>query len=466
MILLFPLLVLLSLICSLFLLASPVLGAVTIQAQLEPRSDASKPHAANLSRLDEWQWTTSAQFGSNHQNVTLQLNFGSSWIALRSVFEGCNIDISVANQYTNVSGTWDHTCVFRAPYEVQFLLSFSSSFENSTRSLVFLDLVAIGGAQVANAQFLMGTKRTNSVGLALPNSGIAYGGSPKSYHENFVQQLHRQHSIESSVLSMWFDTRNGTKNAQLVAGGIDKSKYTGELYRMPIVNSYDPSLFSESPAIEVRMSSFASRKFNISMPIGVALYPDRPYSSLPRGLVDALGKAYGEKYDASVSTYRIDKKYARLKELLTFGFGRFNLSVPLNTLLSNYDTYQNSDQVCLSIRNVSTESWLGLDVLKHAFIAIDYDNREVRLAQGATSPGISLEIATASSGLAALPSAYAPNDTSLAIHYYVSTTLFLGSTMPVEVASTSWTGTSSGGTGSRRPFHALLCLVGGLLLGM
>lgn len=440
-----------------------VAGAFTMLAQLQSGPHLTKRNPLNMSRTDNWYWTSEASFGSNSKRLTMLLSFGLSWTVLGSTFDGCNLNITEANQYSNSSQGLTDTCVFRAPYEVQYLENFLCEYDTSSSTMVFQDLVQLAGLEVSNAQFHMGTKRINTLGFGLLNSDWGMTNETQTLHPNIIQQLYSAKAINSSLLSMWFNPNNESTFGQFVIGGIDESKYTGELFRYPIVNSYDPQVYSESPIIEVKMSYIAGNYLNVSFPVGVGLRPDITYSSLPSVFVNALGRLYG-KYDSSLHAYKVDPKLLYLEERILFGFGQFNLSVPVKDIVSNYTSLNKADAVYLLLRNVSTESWLGIDILKHAFIAIDYNSREVALAQGATSLE-SEEISTLD-GLDSLSAAYPANDTSLAIQLFYTTTMFIGSLRTVQVASTQLDGLSANGGSSSSSMHGLVCLISGLLLGL
>lgn len=440
-----------------------VAGAFTMLAQMQPGHHLTKRNPLNMSRTDNWYWTSEAKFGSNSKRLTMLLSFGLSWTVLGSTFDGCNLNITEANQYSNSSQSLTDTCVFRAPYEVQYLENFLCEYDTSSNTMVYEDVVQLAGLEVSNAQFHMDTKRINTLGFGLLNSDWGMTNETQTLHPNIVEQLYSQNAINSSLLSMWFNPNNDSTFGQFVLGGIDENKYTGELFRFPIVNSYDPEVYSESPVIEVKMSYISGSYFNVSFPVGVGLRPDYTYSSLPDVFVNALGQVYG-KYDSSLHAYKVDQKLLYLEEKLLFGFGEFNLSVPVKDIVSNYTSLNKADAVYLLLRNVSTESWLGIDILKHAFIAIDYDSREVALAQGATS--LDSEDITTLDGLDSLYAAFPANDTSLAIQLYYTTTMFIGSLRTVQVASTNSNGLSANGGSSSSPLHGLLCLLGGLLLGL
>lgn len=420
---------------------------------------------ANVSLLDDGFWNTNVRFGSQNTTLPLLVDFTSSWIVLGSSFEGCNMTIRVANQFSNVSNSDENTCVFMAPYSVQFLTTFRSKFNSTVGSTVYYDNVAIGDLELQDTQFLMSTEGGGTLGLGLANLGSYYEESVRAYHRNFVQTLHDQDQIASSVLSMWFDPTNGSTSGQFVFGGYDTSKYSGSLYRLPMVNLYEHEGLSQSPQIEVVLDSISSGKFAASLPIGVQISPEHQTSYLPLYYVDAIGKAYAGKYDTTALTYYVDEKYASLNDNLTFLFLGFNLTVPLKALLSTsllYQTQQNL--VYFSFQNSSSLAWLGLDVLKHAYIAIDYDSRLVAMAQGVDKdPGVQ-NIVEATSGLGNIAEPSAANSTTLAVYYYLTTTDFLGSGLTMQTANTSWTGLLNGGAGVPFSLFRLILLFAATVL--
>lgn len=444
---------------------APSLCAFSMSARLEPVNHLSKRDAVNITRQNQGAWLTEFQFGSEKQDVTVTFDFGASWGQLISTLDGCNMNITEADQYSNSSSTTD-TCVFTAPYNVRDLKNFT--LVPSNISDVYLDMLTVGDLELLDFEFTMypDTFDVNTIGFGLNNSGRSFGVDDydNSTHNNFVQQLHQQGAIDLSVLSMWFSQTNGSVEGQFLVGGIDELKYDGTLYKYPMLNSFE-MLYEVDPVIEVKMSYVASDKFNITMPVAMGIYPDRMFSSFPDGFLDVIAKAYGAKYSDAWSTvyFKDSSKWRNLDDNFVFGLGDLNLTVPLKDLLETHDTPLSDGRLYLTMNNGSTEAWLGMDVLRFAYIAVDYDSREVAIAQAANTTESDEKLLT--NGFSDLPLAYAANDTSVALQYFISTSTEVGLTTKFEAVTTNWSSSLNGGS-SGSSFSALFFVFACFLLGL
>ena len=435
-----------------FILPLVVSAIISCNVRLETDvAGLSKRDVGSMTFLSSWR--ADFQIGSEEDNISLDFHFYSNrnYLPMRPV--GCNASVTEPNEFANsTTHARNNTCVFSTIYGTRDLTTLKSRYNSSKGSIILTDRLAFGDNVVGDVDLYMvdygsSVKIAGSLGLGQPND--AYFG----YHKNFVQQLHENGVIESSVLSLWLDP--GNHSVGLFAfGGIDEAKYSGSLFRFPMLNSYAMKEFSEN--LEIKMDSFLTSEVSFTQPVGFTLDPGASSSQFPQDYFDAFAKVFDGVLDESIHKYAVDKKYLTLNEIVTFTFGNFDLSVPIASLVEEdlgevYTTFE-----------LSVEASLGLDVLRHAYIAIDYDNYEIALGQSNTDGLDSEKLVSASSNLDFILMASGASDTSLAIEIW-QTLIYLAR---ADYYSERNSGTLRGCAALTTPLVGLFGLIAGILMGI
>lgn len=425
-----------------FLHAATVLGALAIN--LEKRLAISNQGIIKRDQNTEFDtetWFGKFTFGSQKAQVDLRLNFYVGWTNLNSSDSYCHAD-----RYN----TSRQICEL---YNTSELSSFLSAFSDNLNTTIYKDLVSFEGFET-EVEYTKIDRLLPFFGLGL---GTPYFHTPRNTsnysHDNFVQALKKQGSIDSSVYSLWANPANGSTDGQLVIGGVDESKYNGSLYRTPIIHNFSDT--GSNYNFGVRLASFHAKDQNLELPVAVLLWPDVPQTLLPTPYIDALFKAYGKR---TKKGYIIEQKVLDRNETISFSFGKFNLSVPLSSV-AGYETDNNGPKFYTTFNNYSDVFWLGSDVLKHAYISIDYDNWEVALGQSLPFTG-ELKIVNATSGFDGIAED-GGSETSLAVHFYSTS---VAGVYPSGVSIARTTGSFNGGSSFSSPIVSLLSLLAGILL--
>ncbi|SGZ52700.1 CIC11C00000002577 [Sungouiella intermedia] len=398
-----------------YLLPLVVSAIITCDVQLKSaEAEVSKRDVENVNYNIAWH--TTFKIGSENKEIPISFSFRNN--------------VNSVSNYTNL-GSWK--------------LRYNSTLGDT----IVTDKLTLGDYEVDDVEFITteGNGTFGSLGLGLPYTGT-WG-----YHKNFVQQLHENGDIESSVLSLWVNPGNTTEG-QFAFGGIDEAKYDGSLFRFPMVNSF--SYLEHSQNMEIKLDSLSASAVSFTQPVGVGLNPGMLKSSLPQGYFDAFGKALGGKFDKAENKYSVDKKYLTLNETVNFIFGNFNLSVPISSLVE-----ESLGKVYATI----TANYIpvfGLDILQHAYIAIDYDNSEIALGQSKASALDSEKFVNATSNLDTILLASGASETSLAIEIVMA----LQSLAQIQYASQRSAGSLSGGAASAGPVVGLFGLIAGVLMAI
>lgn len=332
--------------------------------------------------------------------------------ALMDASMGCELDAtSVAIGQNKLKGDF----VKRLAYDPRRLGTFHAEHGDvekiHEKSYFAREKVTLGSRQPVDAWFHMADtcELRNSLGFALS----PLESQMENAEMNFVQCCKHQGLTQSTIASFLFP-RGMNDQGSLVLGGVDHSKYSGALGKMQMVNSRHGEGFSRSGAIEVVLDGiFGHGEAIVNAHYGVEL-TTFSWSSLPEVHLTAIADAFGGEFSHEMAEFIFTSEILSTDEKLTFSFGGVPISVPIRELA--YECAE--DTYCLSLSHKADTqiSSIGLDVLKHAYLVIDYENDEVALAQAAHSIWKLPSLEEASAGI---PSAtQAPGYTSRAVEFY------------------------------------------------
>lgn len=248
------------------------------------------------------------------------------------------------------------------------------------RSYAGREQMTLGSGESIGARFHM----VSTCGFG---NSLGFAMSPLENEEedkevNFVQHCKQQGLIRSAVASFLFP-RNQKDEGSLILGGLDHSRYKGTLGKMQMLNSIHGKGFSRSGAIEVVLGGiFVQGEAIVTVHYGVEL-TTLSWTSLPDVHLTAIANAFGGEFNHEMGEFIFTSDILSRQETLMFSFGGVPISVPIKEL-----AYKCAEKTyCLSLgRKADNQvSSIGVDVLKHAYLVIDYENGEVALAQAAHS---------------------------------------------------------------------------------
>lgn len=238
--------------------------------------------------------------------------------------------------------------------------------------------LAIGTGKPMDVMFRMvdTCEMRNSMGFAM--SPLRENKEEKEGNMNLVQKLKAQDSIRTAIASFMFPQGTDDEGSLLI-GGLDHSKYTGTLGKMQIVNSKAEDGYTRTGAIEVVLDGISTEDAILEDAHHGVKLTTLSWSSLPEEHLKAIANEFGGNLNQEMAEYTYDKDILFRNEALIFSFGGVPINVPIREL-----AYECAEATyCLSLgRKVHNQiSSIGLDVLKHAYLVIDYENNEVALAQ-------------------------------------------------------------------------------------
>uniref|UniRef100_A0A060TFI1 ARAD1D23562p n=1 Tax=Blastobotrys adeninivorans TaxID=409370 RepID=A0A060TFI1_BLAAD len=366
---------------------------------------------------EQYYYRLDAGIGTPAQAVKLLIDTGSSdmWV-LDANDPYCSAN-SINNDTYNatnefdctISGTFDPAkskTFQRTPHE--FYVKYG---DNTFANGVFAnDHFSMGDTVVTDLGFGIGTTANSStgiLGIGLPqneatnfnNSKVASNGS--FTYDNLPILLRNQGHIDRIAYSLYINQAGATEG-HILFGGVDHSKYSGNLWKVPIKNLYeskhpDPPEFTvQVDDISVKSSRCAEKQSITSKPLVALLDSGTTLTYLPEETVSRLANQINATYFPDIGGYLQACNYADRGVSLTYYFGKVPISVDLR------QTYfpatkkdgkpilnARGEEMCiLGFNSVAShqEAILGDSFLRSAYVVFDLEKYEIALAQAVKSP--------------------------------------------------------------------------------
>ena len=268
------------------------------------------------------------------------------------------------------------------------------------------DTVSIGGKSIKSMQFGVGYDSTSPEGIL----GIGYiadeaavdRANGKGY-SNLPQAMVDGGLIKSNAYSLWLDDLQSSSGS-LLFGGVDTSKYHGDLQTLPIQKEFDQ--YAEFIITLSGMSLNAQGKNNsltTDLPTAVILDSGSTLTYLPDDLITQIFSALQVQYSQREGAALADCSLANSDITLDFTFTSATISVPMNELVLSSESDDSNDRqdpdsedggsqsssghndgsVCIfgiAPADGST-AVLGDTFLRSAYVVYDLANNEISLAQ-------------------------------------------------------------------------------------
>lgn len=377
------------------------------------------------------------QVGTPPQHVEVILDSGSSdlWLPQPGTIRSSNtsqVSWTQSNQSQAIYFDTDDSSSFRSNNSDFFITYRDGSTAAGTWGT---DTISFGSDwTVENVSFAT-VNQTNAtmgiLGLGLPGieatvDFIGADGEPHGTYSNFPMLLKEQGLISRVSYSLWLNSANASSGS-LIFGGIDHSKYEGDLFRVPLIRTYQTNNPITTSIMLHGIGSHEGDLVDCSLP--VLLDSGATMSYLPQPFVSAIGSVIKGRYDEENN---IQVCSCNNTGELLFNFSGITIKLDLaTTLFPLFSTdgdfvYDSGQQVC-ALPFVSTEDnfVLGDNVLRAAYLVFDYENYEVGLAQAVHgSNQTSEDLKELSTGI---PAAQAP--------YYSSTASTTSYTAHLNISS-------------------------------
>ncbi|KJR89229.1 candidapepsin-4 precursor [Sporothrix schenckii 1099-18] len=228
--------------------------------------------------------------------------------------------------------------------------------------------------------------------------GIGYGLGLTTRYPNFVDELAMQNVTRVKAFSLALGSK-AEQEGVIVFGGVDTSKFSGQLERLPIT----PAKFSPDgvPRYWVNMTSLGltpagtggAPKTYPNSKLQVFLDSGSTLTLLPSDLANAIAADFGAAAANSDGFYAVDCRLAATAGgSLDFTFGGTTVRVPYSELI------RQSGSTCMLGLQASTDFvLLGDTFLRSAYVVIDQSDNVVWMAQYANCGSTPAALASAAS---------------------------------------------------------------------
>ncbi|KAJ9606725.1 hypothetical protein H2200_008734 [Cladophialophora chaetospira] len=282
----------------------------------------------------------------------------------------------------------------------------------------FYDALSIGNG-ISVPTFPIGTANGSSTHDIQNTFGFGgAGGAGPNPDANTLQLLAKAGAIPSASIAMYLGALDST-DGQALFGGLDTSKWQGNLSALPIVQN-------ENNEIQITLSSVALSDQDVTsdnLPVPVMVDTGNFDIKLPQDVVDAIWSRVGGIQAVNFSLGANSLPYgvcacslAQSSDTVTFGFDGVSIVVPMSDLvlppsqlvLQEAGLTDFPQDTCLFLIN----GWgptapqfspfiIGDAFLRNAYFVLDWDSNEVALGQANNDGGDSniITIAAGTSGL-------------------------------------------------------------------
>ncbi|KAK0716842.1 aspartic peptidase domain-containing protein [Lasiosphaeria miniovina] len=262
-----------------------------------------------------------------------------------------------------------------------------------------VDTVTIGSATV----------KQQILGIALESDNINFGligfapaTDGQADYPYLLDTLVKEGVIKSRTFSL--DLRGSDEpTGALILGGIDTSRFTGPLVKIPIIPVSQTPLRTDRywavlTGVGLTGPDGTTDK-SAAFQVPVFLDSGTTVTRLPSRLFEAFGEELGGEYDPQNKWFVVDCSARNLSATVDFYFDGKTIQVLLKDFIVQIDA-----TTCIAgVFPDDQEPTLGANFLRAAYVVFDQDNRNIHLAQAA-SCGSGPSIQSIGSGSSAVPS--------------------------------------------------------------
>lgn len=251
---------------------------------------------------------------------------------------------------------------------------------------VATDTFTVAGTTVKNQQFAIAYGTNSTIALSILGLSYAYGENqvhtnpPQQPYDNFPLTLAKQGVTNLALFSLWKDSVTGY-DGQILFGGIDTTKYTGDLTTL---DTQKRDGFPEILAFDVLLDGMALSG-NSSFPKGstgsvpVVLDCGTPTSILPDDWVKPIYDEFDVTYFTANDTAYVDCALQAAPYTVKYTFQSLTIEVPMTKLVSLRAI--NPDICTFGIVPAGTRhGLLGDNFLSSSYAVFDLTNNQISLA--------------------------------------------------------------------------------------
>ncbi|MCJ1314883.1 hypothetical protein MMC15_000197 [Xylographa vitiligo] len=414
-------------------------------------------------------YTTNVTIGNPPQPIVMQIDTGSAdfWVNTpsSSLCSGSFTDPAAVGAVGCAFGTYSTNESSSSHYlSSNFIVSYAVSGMASGDFVT--DDMTVGGVIVKALQLGVGYNSTvipNLWGISFPAAEgvVTVAAQPQSQYNNSVQQMVSQGLIQSPTYSLWLNDAYASQGS-LLFGGIDTSKYQGQLQVLPLVPS-DARGVIDQLYVNMTSISLSTGGSNMSLTSNTTAFPQRalldtgtPIITVPSDIYNNVVQALQLITAPGLPVALCDCGLANSSATINFGFAGVSIAVPMRSFVSTPTVIDLAlfakappgsipQGTCIfAMANLASAGGfanilLGDSLLREAYVVYDLANKQVAMAPTNFHPSAStvVEIPAGPGGVAAALQSVGVGSASPSSIAAGSTASSTSSTAPTAVQTTS-----------------------------
>ena len=247
----------------------------------------------------------------------------------------------------------------------------------------FTDTIQLPGAPsgLTNVQFGVATSSQAEFSGIL---GIGYGQGIATRYKNFVDELAAQNATKVKAFTLALGSKDEQEGV-IVFGGVDTSKFSGSLAKLPIIPANQSP--DQVPRYWINMNGMSlsppsgKNKTYPGSNLPVFLDSGSTMTLLPSSLASAIAADFGATQADSNGFYDIDCSLANVQGSLNFAFQGTTIQVPYSELVRSVTS--NPPSCFLGISPSSSFTLLGDTFMRSAYAVFDLEGNNVWMTQAA-----------------------------------------------------------------------------------
>ncbi|EXJ89702.1 hypothetical protein A1O3_02769 [Capronia epimyces CBS 606.96] len=331
--------------------------------------------------------------GTPGQSISLQIDTGSSDIW----FPAVNADICEQDSETCSLGTYDYSksSTYADPGMPEFQIQYVDG--SQIAGAYISDVLNIGSTKLTNMT-MAAALTSNSRGLGIMGIGFDSGEAASELngfqYPNVIDVLKSEGHINTLSYSLWLDDLEANTGS-ILFGGVDTSKYHGDLVALPIQIDSQTGVISSMTVAWTGLTATGGGKtsdLSPSAPQPAILDSGTTFLLLPDEIANNIYNGVGVLTDPSYGNV-VPCSLADDDLTFSFQFGGkdgpiVNVSLsefvtPLVTTDGSQPKFRNGEEACSFAVQAAGDNPIlfGDAFLRSAYVVYDLENQEIAIAQ-------------------------------------------------------------------------------------
>ncbi|CAR28709.1 hypothetical protein ZYGR_0U00670 [Zygosaccharomyces rouxii] len=253
------------------------------------------------------------------------------------------------------------------------------------------DHIELGSLNISDVSMAVANDTNSTVGvlgIGLPGLETTYSSDQsmvsgdRHMYSNFPMVLKERGITKKNVYSLYLNSPDA-HNGSILFGAVDKSKFDGSLYTIPILNVYKSRGVSQPIQFDVTLQGLGLSNQTSTTTLSTTKIPalldsGSTLAYLPEDLLEMVADGLGARFSENLNYYLMDCPSKHDETKIVFNFGGFNIETNLTT----YTTPISSDTCVLRILpSGDSSAILGDAFLVHAYVVYDLEDFEISMAQ-------------------------------------------------------------------------------------